>query len=535
VKQTAQLRNLTNQFKERIMGLTINRRDAIKFMFGTSVAATFSPAISMGMGKAVSSNSSNIKRKPNVVLILTDDLGVGDVSCYGSKMIRTPNVDRLAAQGVRATDAHAIASVCTPSRYSILTGRYYHRYPYNWNGENLIEPDRPTIASVFKDNGYATGYFGKVHTGWGERSPERKHRQDIDWNKELPHGVLEMGFDKYFGTPFSHNEPPFVFAEDRYVVGLEPDDPLVVVPKTENPGPWGWGISKGAKAAHEARKVDTIDPVVTGHAIEFIKTNRDKPFFINLALVAPHVPVAPSADFKGKTELGSYGDFVTQMDWCVGEVLDALEELELENDTIVIFTSDNGAIHHRREYEIGHRANLNWLGQKTDAWEGGVRVPFVMRWPGRIKPSTTTDNLLALMDIPKTVWAAAEIEAPQEAAPDSLNQLEVLTGLSDKAVRQELLMIGITGTALRSGQWVYIPKPGSQGVTTDPRMNWAMQFADLGLENSDYDEDGKLKADAPARQLYNLKDDPEQSRNVVLEYPDVAQRLTARFKEISKR
>ncbi len=517
------------------MGFNINRRDAIKFMFGSSLAAVFQPAISFAAGVPINKDVAVVKKKPNVLLIIADDLGVGDVSCYGSKMINTPNVDKLASEGVLATDAHATASVCTPSRYSILTGRYYHRYPYNWNGESLVEPDRPTIASVFRDNGYATGYFGKVHTGWGERGEARRHRQDIDWNKELPRGVLEMGFDKYFGTPFSHNEPPFVFVEDRHVVGLEPDDPLVVVAKTENPGPWGWGISKGAKAAHEAREVETIDPIVTEHAIEYMKLNRGKPFFINLALVAPHVPVAPSVDFKGKTELGSYGDYVTQMDWCVGRLLDTLKELELENDTIVIFTSDNGAIYHRREYEIGHRANLGWLGQKTDAWEGGVRVPFIMRWPDRIRPASKVDSLISLMDIPKTVWAAAGINAPQGAAPDSLDQLDVLTGKSGKAIRQELMMIGITGMSLRSGDWVYIPKQGSQGVTTDPRMNWAMQMGALGLKNSDYDEEGNLKPDAPQSQLYNLKDDPGQSENVVLKYPEVAARLAERFKELSKR
>ncbi len=507
----------------------------MKFIFGSSLAAAFNPAITFAAGKSLNKDAAVLKRKPNVLLIIADDLGVGDVSCYGSQMINTPNVDKLASEGLLAADAHATASVCTPSRYSILTGRYYHRYPYNWNGECLVEPDRATIASVFKDNGYATGYFGKVHTGWGQRIAERKHRQDIDWNKELTHGVLEMGFDKYFGTPFSHNEPPFVFVEDNRVVGLDPDDPLVVIPKTEEPGPWGWGVSKGANAAHEARPVDQIDLIVTERTVDFIKANRDKPFFINMALVAPHVPVAPSADFKGRTKLGDYGDFVAQMDWCVGRVLDTLKALKLEDDTIVIFTSDNAAIYHPKEYKMGHRANLGWLGQKTDAWEGGLRVPFIMRWPGRIKPASKVERLISLMDIPKTVWAAAGITAPQDAAPDSLDQLDVLTGKSDKAVREELLMIGITGMSLRSGDWVYIPKQGSQGVTTDARMSWAMQMGALGLKNSDYDEEGNLKPDAPQSQLYNLKDDPGQSENVVLKYPEVAAKLAERFKELSKR
>jgi len=510
-----------------------NRREALRIMFGTSAAALFPQTLYAAKG--LGNDPMPQQKAPNVLLVIADDLGVGDVSCYGSKMIQTPNIDRLASEGVRATDAHAIASVCTPSRYSILTGRYYHRYPYNWNGESLVEPDRATIASVFRDNGYATGYFGKVHTGWGERRADRKHRQDIDWNKPLGRGVLEMGFDSYFGTPFTHNEPPFVFVKNREVVGLDPDDPLEVVPKEVERGPWGWGISKGAKAAHEARPEDEIDPIVTEHTIDFIKANQNRPFFINLALVAPHVPISPSEKFKGKTRLGSYGDFVMQMDWCVGQVLKTLEELNLADNTIVIFTSDNGAIHHRHEYKIGHRANLDWLGQKTDAWEGGVRVPFIMRWPGRVPQGKTASSLISLMDIPKTVWAAANVKFPKSAGPDSINQMDVLIGKSKEPLRKELLMIGITGLALRSGEWVYIPKQGSQGVTTDPSMDWAMQMVELGLKNSDYDEQGKLKADAPKAQLYNLRTDPNQSKNVINQYPEIAAELDRRFKEIRKR
>ncbi|QHI68840.1 sulfatase family protein [Tichowtungia aerotolerans] len=474
--------------------------------------------------------------RPNVLLIIADDLGLGDVGCYGSKWIKTPNIDRLAAEGIRAMDAHSTAAVCTPSRYSILSGRYYHRYPRNWNGEALIEADRPTIASVFRDNGYATGYFGKVHTGWGEPSKDRKHRQDLDWNRELPRGVLEMGFDTYFGTPFTHNEPPFVFVKDRHVVGLDPDDPLICIPKDVERGPWGWGASKGAKAAHEARPVDQIDLIVTEKAIEFIKgTAGKKPFFINLALVAPHVPVAPSKDFKGRTELGWYGDFVEQMDWCVGQVFQTLEQLGQADNTLIIFTSDNGAIFHKEYLAKGQNSNLDFLGQKTDAWEGGVRVPFIVRWPGKVPAGKTLEPLISLMDISKTVWAAAGIMPPAGASPDALNQLDLITGKTDRAIRNELYMIGITGTALRSGDWVYIPQQGSCGITTLESATWAIQLADLGQTNSDYNVDGTLKEDAPGAQLYNLRNDPGQSKNVIRDYPEKAAELAARFKEVSKR
>ncbi|MEA2069217.1 MAG: sulfatase-like hydrolase/transferase, partial [Verrucomicrobiota bacterium] len=360
--------------------------------------------------------------------------------------------------------------------------------------------------------------------------------QDIDWNSELPRGVLEMGFDTYFGTPFTHNEPPFVFVKDRHVVGLDPADPLVCIPKEEERGPWGWGVSKGAKAAHEARPVDQIDLIVTQKAVDYIKaTAHKKPFFMNLALVAPHVPVEPSKQFRGTTKLGWYGDFVEQMDWCVGQILQTLEDEGLAGNTLVIFTSDNGAIYHPKEYEMGHRANLNLLGQKTDAWEGGLRVPFIVRWPGNIPAGKTLGQLIALMDLSKTVWAAAGIETPKGASPDALNQLDVLTGKRTKAARDELYLVGITGTALRSGDWVYIPQQGSCGVTTDPRMGWAMQLGELGQINSDYDAEGKIKPDAPDAQLYNLRKDPTQSKNVIRDYPEKAAELAARFKEVKKR
>jgi arylsulfatase A len=491
-----------------------------------------------GVCCAANSNSAPESRnsQPNVLLIIADDLGAGDVGCYGSKWINTPNIDRLAAEGVRALDAHATASVCTPSRYSILSGRYYHRYPRNWNGEALIEADRPTIASVFRDHGYATGYFGKVHTGWGEPSAERKHRQDIDWNSELPRGVLEMGFDAYFGTPFTHNEPPFVFVEDRHVVGLDPADPLIVVPKEIERGNWGWGTSKGAAAAHAARPEDQIDLIVTEKAIEFINDKAGKqPFFINLAYVAPHVPTTPSKQFKNTSKLGWYGDVVEQMDWCIGRVFQTLEKHGLMKNTLIIFTSDNGAIYHKEYLAKGQNSNLDRLGQKTDAWEGGVRVPFIARWPGKVPAGQTVEPLISLMDISKTVWAACGITPPAGASPDAINQLDVITGKTNKALRRELYMIGINGTALRSGDWVYIPQPGSCGITTLESATWAVQFAKLNFTNSDYNADGTLKEDAPEAQLYNLRTDPGQSKNVIREHPEKAAELAARFNEVKKR
>jgi arylsulfatase A len=470
--------------------------------------------------------------RPNIVLMVADDLGYGDLGCYGAAKIATPNLDRLASQGMRATDAHASAAVCTPSRYSMLTGRHYARYRRNWVGELLIERDRPTLASTLRDQGYATGYFGKWHLGWGE-ADDREQRAAIDWNSPLPAGVLECGFDKYFGTPFSHNEAPFVFAEDRAVIGLEAGDPLVIPPKVQDPGPWGWGNSKGAQKAHAARPQDRIDLIVTGHARQWIKDHSARPFFTNIAFVAPHVPIAPAAEFKGKSGLGAYGDFIQQLDWCAGEILRTLEECGVADNTLVFFTSDNGAVAHDEVLAAGHFSNGILLGQKTDAWEGGHRVPFIVRWPGRVPAGTVTDRQICLSDIPATVWDALGIAPPPATAEESISQLPVLQNPDAPAVRSESMPLGIEGTVLRSGDWVFMPRRGSSGKTTAAQDRWTGIHA-MGRTHSDYDASDNLKPDAPETQLYNLAQDISQTSNVVREHPELAAEFSARYEAIMK-
>jgi arylsulfatase A-like enzyme len=490
----------------------------------------------LSLSGAEEATASDNVAKLNIVLIVADDLGVGDVGCYGDEgRIPTPNLDRLASQGVRALDAHATSAVCTPSRFAMITGTYYWQ---EWIGELLVDTKKPTIASVFRDNGYATGYFGKWHLGWGDAYEGRRHRQDIDWNSELPEGVLECGFDTYFGTPFSHNEPPQVFVHDRKVVDLEQDDPMVLeVPNRLDPNPKikGFGFSSGAKAAHAARPVDRIDPLVTEKVVEYIKANAERPFFVNFALVAPHVPIAPSPDFKGKTGIGDYPDFISQMDWCIGQVLLTLEDLGLEDNTMVIFTSDNGAVMRRDMLEILHRSNQDRLGQKTDAWEGGVRVPFIARWPGYIPAGTTTESLISLSDLARTVWTAAGIKAPKGAAPISLNQLPVLMDPGAKAVRREMLYLGTNEPhiALRSGDWVLMPGQGSFGLTTAPGSSW-LNLSEMRQVNSDIDADGRIKDDAPQKQLYNLREDIGQHVNVISDYPEKAAELQKRYDALFK-
>ena len=476
-------------------------------------------------GLMAAGNAAAQTNKPNVILIVADDLGIGDVSCYGDGKIGTPNLDKLAKQGMRFTDAHSASAVCTPSRFAILSGRNYWS---RWNGELLIREEWNTLADVLRENGYATGYFGKWHLGWGENYEGRAHRQDIDWNKTLPAGVLECGFDHYFGTPFSANEPPSVFVEDRTVVGLDPEDPIeLIAPKLSPP----WGRSTGAKKAHAARPEDRIDLIVTKKTQEWIKNNSTKPFFLNLNLVAPHVPISPGVEFRGKSGLGAYADFVQQMDWCVGQIMKTIQECGIEKNTIVIFTSDNGAVMYSETLAQGHRSNSQFLGQKTDAWEGGVRIPFIVRWPAKIKAGSTSDALLDLADISKTVWDAAGVKPKLDTALDSISQLKVWLNPDGEPARTEMLQGGIFGMAFRSGDWVYLPSKGSLGMTTS-NNDWFLSLHKIGLPNSDYDEEGNIKDDAPDTQLYNLKKDPSQSQNVVNQFPKKAAELAARYKEV---
>ncbi len=476
------------------------------------------------LGMTALANASAVA-KPNVILIVADDLGIGDVSCYGDGKIDTPHLDELASQGLRLTDAHSASAVCTPSRFAMLSGRNYWS---KWNGELLIREEWNTLPDVFRENGYVTGYFGKWHLGWGENYEGRAHRQDIDWNKTLPAGVLECGFDTYFGTPFSANEPPSVFARDRTVVGLDPEDPMeIIAPKLSPP----WGRSTGAKKAHAARPESRIDLIVTKETQKWIKNNSKKPFFLNLSLVAPHVPISPAEEFRGKSGLGDYGDFVHQMDWCVGQILKTLQECGIEENTIVMFTSDNGAVMYSDTLDQGHRSNSTFLGQKTDAWEGGVRIPFIVRWPAQIKAGSTSDAIFNLSDISKTVWDAAGIKPELDTALDSISQLKVWLNPDGEPARTEMLQGGVFGMAFRSGDWVYLPGQGSLGLTTGSG-EWFLSVNKMGLPNSDYDEEGNLKDDAPETQLYNLKRDPSQSHNVVNEFPEKAALLAARYKEV---
>jgi arylsulfatase A len=380
--------------------------------------------------------------KPNILLIVADDLGYGDLGCYGATKIKTPNIDRLAGEGVRFTDAHAPAAVCQPSRYAILSGTYFMRAQRQGQQTLYFHEGQVTLPSLLKSAGYRTAAIGKWHLGFGRGG-------EPDYNADLKPGPLEIGFDSFFGCPRTHNEPPLVFVENHRVVGLDPADPLRIIPHDavvkRGLKDWGWGASEGAKAAHAARPQERIDLILADKAAQIIAERRDQPFFLYLAFLAPHVPIAPAPEFQGTSQAGSYGDFIQQLDACVREVLSALKAQGLADNTLVIFTSDNGAVLHGEALQAGHRANGVLLGQKTDAWEGGHRVPFIARWPDHIPAGTKCDRLLGLTDLMATIAAAANVPMPVGAAPDSLNQLPALTNPAKAPVIRDEMLAQATG------------------------------------------------------------------------------------------
>jgi len=476
---------------------------------------------------------------PNIVLIFADDLGYGDVGCYGATKVKTPNIDRLATQGRRFTDAHSASSVCTPSRYALLTGEYPFRKdlwgPASLTSPLLIDPARTTIASLLKRQGYTTACFGKWHLGFG-KTPKP------DWNGDLRPGPLELGFDHYFGLPVVSSSPPYVWVEDHTVVGRDPKDPLVyggAPPTTPYPEKGMKGIS-GGKAAHALYREEEHGTTLTEKATTWIRQKKDQPFFVYFATPHIHHPFTPGLKFQGSSEAGRYGDFLQEFDWMVGEILRTLDELKLSDNTLVILTSDNGGMLNQGgqdAWKAGHRLNGDLLGFKFDAWEGGHRVPYIARWPGKIEAGSTSKQLICHADMLATFAALTGSELTTADGPDSFNILPALVGNPAQPIRDHAVLgpHKKANLALRSGRWMYIGAQGGGGFNANKPGDHllggpaALKFA--GEVNSDI-ADGKLKPNAPAAQLYDLEADPGQARNVIREHPEVAKALSQRLSEL---
>jgi len=437
---------------------------------------------------------------PNVVLILADDLGYGDIERYNSaSQIATPNLNRIADEGMRFTDAHSPSAVCTPTRYGLLTGRYAWRTRLKQGvlqgySPNLIDTTRLTLPKLFKAHGYATGGIGKWHLGLGDRD-------STHYDLPLVPGPNAAGFDHYFGIPASLDFAPYVYMKNT---GLEAP-PTEWIAASQHRRRNGGGFWRAGDIAPGFVHAEAL-PRIVEESVAFIQEQAPNgPFFLYVPLTAPHTPWLPADKFRGTTGAGYYGDFVAHVDHAVGEILQAIDAIE--GETIVVFTSDNGAHWPVADREFyGHAANGPWRGQKADIWEGGHRIPFIVRWPGHVLPGSTSDQLLSLTDFMATAAALLETNLPQDAAEDSFDFLPVLTGQGPGS-REAMVHHAFSGLfAMRQGQWKLILGRGSGGFTSPRHM---------------VPEPGE-----PVGQLYNLLADSAETQNMHDELPALVEAMT---------
>jgi arylsulfatase A-like enzyme len=493
--------------------------------------------VALSVAVAGCSHIARAQSRPNVIVIYTDDLGYGDVSSYGATAIRTPNIDRLANEGLRFTDAHSPAATCTPSRYALLTGEYAFRKPGTGilpgNAALIIQPGRTTLASVFSDAGYATGVVGKWHLGLGPAGGP-------DWNSEIVPNPNSIGFGYSFIMAATGDRVPTVFVENGRIAHFDPADPIKVS-YTTPVGDWPTGkdhpeqlkihpshghdqtivngISRigsmtGGRAA--LWKDEDMANVFTGKAVEFIESHKDAPFFLYFATHDPHVPRVPHPRFSGKTGLGPRGDAIVQADWSVGQILAALDRLRLARNTLVIFTSDNGPVvddgykDNAQEKLGAHRPSGPFRGGKYSLFEAGTRVPFIVRWPGQVRRGRSA-ALVSQVDFVGSFAALTRQQLGADAAPDSLDTMAAFLGKSSAG--RESVIEEAGGLALRRGTWKYIEPNKKQRISQD-----------TGIE----------LGNSPEPQLYDLSKDPGETKNLAAELPDKVRELASELDSLRK-
>ncbi len=485
--------------------------------------------------------AQQLPAKPNVLFIYADDLGYGDISCNGSQTIRTPNVDRLAKQGVRFTNMHSSAATCTPSRYALLTGEYAWRRSgtgiATGDAGSIIRPERYTLPDVFQQAGYQTGAIGKWHLGLGDKTGTQ------NWNGHITPGPSDIGFGYSFIMAATGDRVPCVYVENERVVNLDPKDPIQVSYEQNFEGePTGKlnpellkmhpshghdmsivngisriGFMKGGKSA--LWKDEEMADVLTSKAIEFLEKNKETPFFLYFASQDVHVPRVPHPRFAGKSGMGPRGDAILEFDWSVGQLLNTLERLGLEKNTIVILTSDNGPVvddgYKDRAVELlgKHRPAGDFRGGKYSSFEGGTRVPGILSWPGMVEPGVS-DNLLCQVDLLASFAGMLKVNLPAGAAPDSENQLNAWLNRGGKGREYLVLQNVQNNLSIENGFWKYI-YPG-KGPAYSAATNT---------------EFGNLERD----QLYNLSEDVGEKNNVAVKNPEVVKRLRGKLEEIRDR
>lgn len=484
------------------------------------------------MGTSIDANAQKPEKattcRPNVIIILADDLGYGDLQCYGAKNIQTPHVDALARNGIRFTNGHAVAATSTPSRYSLLTGEYAWRRSDTdvaaGNARMIIQPAQFTIADMFKSAGYATCAIGKWHLGLGDKTGQQ------DWNAPLAQGLGDIGFDYHYIMAATADRVPCVFIENGKVANYDSKHPIEVSYSQNFEGePTAIthpqllynqrpshghdmsiinGISRigymkgGGKALW---KDENIADSIVSHAVDFIKKNRDKPFFMYFATNDIHVPRFPHNRFRGKSSMGLRGDAIAQFDWSVGQIMDALKQMDIADNTLLILTSDNGPVvddgYDDRAEELlnGHSPAGPFRGNKYSAFEGGTAVPFVIQWPCIIPKGLVSDVLISQIDLFASLGSLLQIKLPVGSVPDSQDHLNALMG-KDKVGRE--YVIGQSNThvlSVRTANWRYIePSDGPSMIQWGPKIETG---------NSSFP------------QLYNLKKSLFEKENVAMQYP----------------
>ncbi len=474
---------------------------------------------------------------PNIIVILADDYGYGSAGCYGAdgKLVRTPNIDRLAKEGRRFTDGNTTSSVCSPTRYSVLTGRYCWRTSLTHEVLSTfaplhIETTRLNMASLLKKHGYQTAAVGKWHLGYGSSDGAPKWRPD--YSAELSPGPLDIGFDYHFGVPSNHGDLTGVFVENRFVYGLRsgtiPSGMKIAGPVPDDDnfkatyGPEDTESGKATILAIDAprRKNERVMAELTTKATTWIeRQDRSKPFFLYFTPVAVHNPVTPDKDLAGRSAAGLFGDWIHELDRSVGRVLDTLDKLDAAKNTLIIFSSDNGGVKEparadslqTKALNAGLAVNGALRGGKHHVWEGGFKVPFIVRWPGKAPAGSVSNEMVSLADILATTAAIVGDTLPpaSKAAEDSYNMLPAILGDSPSPIRRDMIVHSSDGVfAIRKGPWKWI-----EGVPVDDIK--------AGVRKS--------RADEFRPQLYNTHDDPAETKDVSATHPEIVRELKARL------
>jgi len=465
--------------------------------------------------------NKNPEKLPNIVIIYADDMGYGDLGIQNpDSKIPTPNLDKLASEGMRFTDGHSSSGICTPSRYALLTGRYHWRKFHGIVqsfGPPSFDDERLTMPEMLKEKGYATACIGKWHLGWNWNFLSEPSGRKVLWNREVKYylpdevdwvspitgGPLSHGFDYYFGDDVP-NFPPYTWIENDKVVTV-PTLPLTETPETAE---GSWEARPGPMA--EGWRLDAVMPKLTEKAVEYIKSRKGKeePFFLYFPWTSPHAPIVPTEEFQGTTDAGGYGDFMHQSDWTAGQVLQALEENGFAENTLVIFTADNGPERYAydRIRNYNHFSSGPLRGLKRDTWEGGHRVPFVIKWPGVVQAGSVSNEVINQVDLMATIAEIVGYKLPNEAGEDSYNLMPLIKGNS-KAVSIREATVQNTFKdryAIRKGDWVLIDSKSGMHSKVPEWFNEQFGYSDNEFEG----------------ELYNLEEDISQKNNLFGEHPE---------------